>query len=82
MINVHPLKGKRVLFVLCGFDLGGAERQALYLARYLKGIGCKVRVWGHHHHKVGPELVIKECETSGIPWAEYKFFKLGDGFYT
>ena len=73
MNGTHPLNGKKVLIVLCGFDLGGAERQALYLARYLKGLGCEVRVWGHHHHKPGPELVIKECEEADIPWAEYKF---------
>ena len=73
MSNGHPLKGKKVLFVLCGFDLGGAERQALHLARYLKGLDSEVRVWGHHHRYRGPELVIDSCKAAGIPWAEYKF---------
>ena len=67
------LRGKRILFALCGFDLGGAERQALCLARHLKGLGCDVRVWGHHHHCPGPELVIEHCEAAGIPWAEHRF---------
>lgn len=67
------LAGKRVLFVLCGFDLGGAERQALHLARYLKNLGCDVRVWGHHHRYAGPELVIEHCKAAGIPWSVYKF---------
>lgn len=69
----HPLSGKRILFVLCGFDLGGAERQALYLAKHLKGLGCNVCVWGHHHRYRGPELVISQCEEADIRWAEYKF---------
>jgi glycosyltransferase involved in cell wall biosynthesis len=73
MNNQEVLAGKRVLFVLCGFDLGGAERQSLHFARYLKNLGCDVRVWGHHHHKAGPELVIDHCEAAGIPWAVYKF---------
>ncbi len=67
------LAGKRVLFVLCGFDLGGAERQALHFARHLKNLGCDVRVWGHHHGFAGPELVIEHCEAAGIPWAVHKF---------
>lgn len=70
---LQRLAGKRILFALCGFELGGAERQALHLARYLKSQGCDVRVWGHHHHKVGPERVIEQCEEAGIPWEEHKF---------
>jgi len=73
MAGIKSLRAKKVLFVLCGFDLGGAERQALYFARHLKGLGCKVVVWGHHHYKTGNELVINECEMLNIPWAEYKF---------
>jgi hypothetical protein len=29
------LKGRRIIFVLGNLELGGAERQALILARYL-----------------------------------------------
>jgi len=71
--EINKLRGKRIVFALCGFDLGGAERQALYLAEYLKELGCDVRVWGHHHTHRGPERVIQECERLGIPCAEYKF---------
>jgi glycosyltransferase involved in cell wall biosynthesis len=67
------LVGRRVLFVLCGFDLGGAERQALHFARYLAELGCDVRVWGHHLHQPGPEMVIDHCDAAGIPWAVYRF---------
>jgi len=67
------LDGKRVLFVLCGFDLGGAERQAMHLARYLKDQGCDVRLWGHHHHHAGPEAVIEACRSAGVPWSVQKF---------
>lgn len=67
------MEGKRFLFVLCGFDLGGAESQALHFARYLKNLGCDVRIWGHHHHYRGPERVIDECNAAGIPWAVYRF---------
>lgn len=72
-INKQTVKGKIFLFALCGFDLGGAERQAMYLARYLKELGGDVRVWGHHHLYHGPEKVIEQCEAMNIPWAEYKF---------
>lgn len=73
MNNPKTLAGARCLFVLCGFDLGGAERQALHLARYLKELGCDVRVWGHHHHHSGPELVIDHCDAAGIPWTTHRF---------
>ena len=67
------LAGKRCLFALCGFELGGAERQALHLARHLQAEGCSVKVWGHHHRWSGAELVIEHCEAAGIPWAEHRF---------
>lgn len=73
MLKPSNLTGKRVLFVLCGFELGGAERQALHFARHLKSRGVEVTVWGHHHRHVGPERVIAMCEDAGIPWAERKF---------
>jgi glycosyltransferase involved in cell wall biosynthesis len=58
------LAGSRVLFFLPGLELGGAERQALHLARHLKGMGCDVRVWGNS----GPGLAADQCEEAGIPW--------------
>jgi len=57
------LKGRRIVFVLGNLELGGAERQALILARYLseqeKAI---VEVWGFN--KSGP--VAEICEQHGL----------------
>jgi len=64
------LSGKRILFVFCSLELGGAERQGLYLARHLKSLGCDVRVWGT---LAGQGAVIGECEAQGIPWAVHRF---------
>jgi glycosyltransferase involved in cell wall biosynthesis len=58
------LEGKRILFFLPGLELGGAERQALYLARHLKNLGCDIRVWGNN----GPGLASDWLEALGIPW--------------
>lgn len=65
MNNPQILAGKRFLFVLPGLELGGAERQALHLARHLKGLGCDVRVWANS----GPGLAADQCDEAGIPWA-------------
>ena len=43
--STTSLLGKRVLFVLPTLDLGGAERQALLLAEYLRShSGCDVAI--------------------------------------
>lgn len=63
--DLTQLKGKRLLFYLAGLELGGAERQALYLARYLKALAADVRVWGIS----GSGLAAKQCEGAGIPWS-------------
>ena len=68
------LRGKRVLFGLCGFELGGAERQALHLAKWLQETeGCEVVVWGHHHNIPGPERVIEFCNRHNIVLEEHRF---------
>jgi len=57
--------GRRIIFVLGNLELGGAERQALILARYLSGHEqAKVEVWGFN--KSGP--VAEICEQHGLPW--------------
>ena len=57
------LSGRRIVFVLGNLELGGAERQALLLARYLvEHEGAQVEVWGLH--KSGP--VAEICEQLGI----------------
>lgn len=47
-------------------ELGGAERQAMHFAKYLKGIGTHVVVWGH------PPAggVSSSCDEMAIPWEE------------
>ncbi|MFZ5994959.1 MAG: glycosyltransferase [Thermodesulfobacteriota bacterium] len=65
MSRSHILAGKRFLFFLPGLELGGAERQALHLARHLKSLGCDVQVWGNS----GPGLAADQCNETGIPWA-------------
>ena len=69
MTEPELLAGKRILFVFCSMELGGAERQGLNLACYLKDLGCDVRVWGH----LGSGLVEQKCDESGIPWAIHRF---------
>jgi len=58
------LAGKRVLIVLPGLELAGAERQALLLARHLIHCeGAQVQVWGLN----SPGRVIEICKANGIP---------------
>jgi glycosyltransferase involved in cell wall biosynthesis len=59
------VKGQRIIFVLGNLELGGAERQALMLARHLSGQEqATVEVWGFN--KSGPVADI--CEQHGIRW--------------
>jgi glycosyltransferase involved in cell wall biosynthesis len=58
------LNGNRILFYLPALEMGGAERQAIYLARHLKNLGCDIRVWGNN----GPGLASEWLEAMGIPW--------------
>jgi glycosyltransferase involved in cell wall biosynthesis len=64
------LKGRRIVFLLGNLELGGAERQALILARYLAGHEqAAVQVWGFN--KTGP--VAEICERHGLPWRMIPF---------
>jgi glycosyltransferase involved in cell wall biosynthesis len=59
------VNGRRVIFVLGNLELGGAERQALMLARYLsQHEQDEVEVWGFN--KSGPVADI--CEQYDIRW--------------
>ena len=59
------LSGRRIVFVLGNLELGGAERQALMLATYLKELErAQVEVWGLT--KTGPVAGI--CEQLRIQW--------------
>ena len=72
LYNFHPLniqqifKGKRILFVFCSLNFGGAERQGMHLARYLNQRDADVQVLSTLH---GHGAVADMCETAGIPWA-------------
>lgn len=62
---VRP-KAIRILFLFGNLQLGGAERQGLLFAQYLKERQQReVMVWG-----LGPERgpVADRCEQLGIPW--------------
>jgi glycosyltransferase involved in cell wall biosynthesis len=55
----------RILFVFDMLELGGAERQAMLLARYLrKEYGATVEVVGFSH----PGALTQICEREGFPW--------------
>ena len=57
------LKGCRIVFVLGNLQLGGAERPALILARYLsQQEQAIVEIWGFN--KLGP--VAEICEQHGL----------------
>src|SRR5215212_6752140 len=59
------LKGQRVIFILGNLELGGAERQAMILARHLaEHEQAVVEAWGFN--KSGP--VANICEQHGIRW--------------
>jgi glycosyltransferase involved in cell wall biosynthesis len=64
------LKGRRIIFVLFNLELGGAERQALILAKHLvEHEEAAVEVWGFN--KSGP--VAGMCERLGVPWRLHSF---------
>jgi glycosyltransferase involved in cell wall biosynthesis len=59
------MKVGRVIFVLGNLELGGAERQALILARFLsEHEQAAVEVWGFN--RTGP--VSEICEQHGLNW--------------
>lgn len=63
--SVRSLAGKTVLFVFPAFVLGGAERQGLLLARYLKEeCNANVSVLGLLE---SPNTVGDACKSLGIP---------------
>jgi glycosyltransferase involved in cell wall biosynthesis len=58
-------KGRTIVFVLPGLNLGGAERQALLLARYLiQAHHADVRILGFGE----PGKVADLCDAADIPW--------------
>ncbi len=58
------LAGKRIIVMVATFELGGAERQALLMARLLKETcGAHVEMWGFS----GPGRLSDLCDQYGIP---------------
>jgi glycosyltransferase involved in cell wall biosynthesis len=66
-----PLGGIRVGIALGSLRLGGAERQALHLARHLRSIGADARVLGMGE----PGRVTALCDQAGIPWRSLPGFR-------
>ena len=59
------LDGKRITIVIPAFDMGGAERQALLLGRYLKEqVGALVQLWAFQRPG---GIVAQLCDVYGIP---------------
>lgn len=66
----NNLRGKKFVFVFGNLELGGAERQGLMLARYLKERhGADVRVLGLQEN---PGTLSRLCDQSGLPWRGVK----------
>jgi glycosyltransferase involved in cell wall biosynthesis len=60
------LAGKKIIFVFTVLELGGAERQALLLAKYLvEQCDANVEFWGLEGT---PGRLAEICEERGIPW--------------
>jgi glycosyltransferase involved in cell wall biosynthesis len=59
------LAGARIIFVFSSLELGGAERQAIHLASFLKyECGSEVEIWGFSPPGRAAEL----CSEQGVPF--------------
>ncbi len=66
---MNELAEKKIVLVIPSFRLGGAERQALQLASYLKASGGQVELWA-------PEpsgIVTERAESLEIAWRQANF---------
>lgn len=65
------LAGIRITFLFGSFDLGGAERQGLLLADYLrKNLGAEVTICALD---IRPGRLSELCDELGIPWYGIQF---------
>lgn len=63
--GAEGLAGRRVALVQQSLELGGAERQAILFARYLREVvGADASIWGLDR----PGLASEFCSELGIPW--------------
>jgi len=68
------LEGKRIIFLLPSLELGGAERQAVLLARYLQTeANARVAIWGIE--RIG--RVAEICKEYGLEWELAPFVATG-----
>jgi glycosyltransferase involved in cell wall biosynthesis len=64
------LRDKNIIFVCATLELGGAEKQALQLARYLTDEQhARTQFWGFS----GPGKLSQLCDQNGIPWHVFPF---------
>ena len=62
---ISDLKNCKIIFVFNALELGGAERQALLLARHLiKEYLAEVQIWGF----LAPGKMTELCDEYEIPW--------------
>jgi glycosyltransferase involved in cell wall biosynthesis len=61
MCTSNDLK-KKIIFVFGALEMGGAERQALALARHLKDCEAEVQIWAFH-----PGKMAAICADANIP---------------
>lgn len=65
------LEGLKVVFLFGSLDLGGAERQGLIVADFLKRIhGAEVEIWGLNEK---PGRLAELCDRHAIPWRGIAF---------
>ena len=70
-ICISKLHGKKIFFIFGSLDIGGAERQGLHLASYLKNhCGADVHVWGLNEQ---PGKVSELCDIACIRWKGIPF---------
>ena len=64
------LSEKNIIFVFASFELGGAEKQAIQLARYLTyEQHAHTQFWGFS----GPGQLSELCDQNGIPWRVFPY---------
>ncbi|HEX2271924.1 MAG TPA: hypothetical protein VHH35_20440, partial [Pyrinomonadaceae bacterium] len=69
-VSKSTLTGRRIVFVLFNLELGGAERQALILAKHLvERERATVEVWGFNKSGTAAQI----CEHLGLKWCVVSF---------
>lgn len=70
MYNLERLRRKRIIFLLGGLELGGAERQALLFARFLQNVAfANVQIWG----LLNGGSLSGLCDANNVKWRVLAF---------